>query len=119
MRQFDRNFIDLGHAVDHLLAAEREEQLQAPAVPTDGEVAAVHVSHDFGQTWQEASLEAPANRFAWQHFSASIELPQAGYYEIWARATDTQGRTQPVTTPGWNPRGYGNNMVHRIAVLAS
>lgn len=85
----------------------------------DGEVAAVHVSHDFGQTWQEASVEAPANRFSWQHFSASIEFPQAGYYEIWARATDTQGRTQPVTTPGWNPRGYGNNMVHRIAVLAS
>ncbi|SIO54467.1 DMSO/TMAO reductase YedYZ, molybdopterin-dependent catalytic subunit [Rhodovulum sp. ES.010] len=84
----------------------------------DGDVAAVHVSHDFGQTWAEANLEAPANRYAWQHFSATVDLPQAGYYEIWSRATDTQGRTQPVTTPGWNPRGYGNNMVHRIAVLA-
>ncbi|WP_349359123.1 sulfite oxidase [Stappia sp.] len=85
----------------------------------DGDVASVHVSHDFGQTWQEAELEKPVNRYAWQHFTARIPLPQAGYYEIWARATDTQGRTQPVTTPGWNPRGYGNNMVHRIAVLAS
>ncbi|MGC9420293.1 MAG: sulfite oxidase [Rhodovulum sp.] len=85
----------------------------------DGDVAAVHISHDFGQTWAEATLEAPANRYAWQHFSATVDLPQAGYYEIWSRATDAQGRTQPVTTPGWNPRGYGNNMVHRIAVLAS
>lgn len=84
----------------------------------DGEVAAVHVSHDFGQTWAEAALEAPVNPYAWQHFSATIELPQNGYYEIWSRATDMAGRVQPVTTPGWNPRGYGNNMVHRIAVLA-
>jgi DMSO/TMAO reductase YedYZ molybdopterin-dependent catalytic subunit len=84
----------------------------------DGEVAAVHVSHDFGQTWQEAALEAPVNRYAWQHFTATVDLPQPGYYEIWSRATDTDGRVQPVTTPGWNPRGYGNNMVHRIAVLA-
>jgi len=85
----------------------------------DGAVAAVHTSIDFGQTWQQATLEAPANAYAWQHFNAEIELPQAGYYEIWSRATDMEGRTQPVTTPGWNPRGYGNNMVHRIAVLAS
>ncbi|MGD1887899.1 MAG: sulfite oxidase [Cohaesibacteraceae bacterium] len=84
----------------------------------DGEVAKVETSIDFGQTWQEATLDAPVNAFAWQHFRATIEVPQAGYYEVWAKATDTQGRRQPITTPGWNPRGYGNNMVHRIAVLA-
>ncbi|MGF1447067.1 MAG: sulfite oxidase [Pikeienuella sp.] len=85
----------------------------------DGEVAALHTSIDFGQTWQEADLQAPANRYAWQRFTAEIDFPQAGYYEVWTRATDAEGRMQPVTTPGWNPRGYGNNMVHRIAVLAS
>ncbi len=85
----------------------------------DGEVASLHTSIDFGQTWQEAKLEAPANRYAWQRFSAEVSFPQAGYFEVWARATDMEGRMQPVTTPGWNPRGYGNNMVHRIAVLAT
>lgn len=85
----------------------------------DGEVASVETSIDFGQTWQMAELDAPVNAFAWQHFRASIEVPQAGYYEVWTRATDGEGRTQPVTTPGWNPRGYGNNMVHRIAVIAA
>lgn len=84
----------------------------------DGEVAKVETSIDFGQTWQEAELDAPVNAFAWQHFRATIQVPQAGYYEVWAKATDTMGRRQPITTPGWNPRGYGNNMVHRIAVLA-
>lgn len=85
----------------------------------DGEVAMVETSIDFGQTWQQAELDAPANAYAWQHFRQSITVPQAGYYEIWAKATDAQGRRQPITTPGWNPRGYGNNMVHRIAVLAA
>ena len=85
----------------------------------DGEVAGMETSIDFGQTWQMAELDAPVNPYAWQHFRASIEVPLPGYYEVWARATDGEGRTQPVTTPGWNPRGYGNNMVHRIAVIAA
>ncbi len=85
----------------------------------DGEVAGMETSIDFGQTWQRAELDAPVNRYAWQHFRASIAVPLPGYYEVWARATDGEGRTQPVTTPGWNPRGYGNNMVHRIAVIAA
>lgn len=79
-------------------------------------VAAVDISIDFGQTWQHARLEKPANRLAWQHFAASIDFPQKGYYEVWARATDNQGRSQPMVVPGWNPRGYLNNACHRIAV---
>lgn len=79
-------------------------------------VARLDVSIDFGQTWQRAALEAPVNRLAWQHFSAQIELPQRGYYEVWARATDDRGRSQPMLLPGWNPGGYLNNACHRIAV---
>lgn len=82
----------------------------------DLEVAAVDVSIDFGQSWQSAKLEKPVNRLAWQHFSAQIEFPQRGYYEVWARATDSEGRAQPMVVPGWNPRGYLNNACHRIAV---
>ena len=39
-----------------------------------------------------------------------------GYYEVWARATDDQGIMQPMVVPGWNPKGYLNNAMHRIAV---
>ncbi|MEE4190334.1 MAG: hypothetical protein V2I66_02080, partial [Halieaceae bacterium] len=39
-----------------------------------------------------------------------------GYYEVWARATDSSGVAQPMVVPGWNPRGYLNNATHRIAV---
>lgn len=82
----------------------------------DHEVSEVFVSTDFGATWQKAGLEAPANRFAWQHWQAALEFPQAGYYEIWARAVDSAGRSQPMVLPGWNPKGYLNNACHRIAV---
>ena len=84
----------------------------------DLEVAAMHVSIDFGATWQKAELDAPANRLAWQHWRADVEFPETGYYEVWARATDSSGRAQPMVLPGWNPKGYLNNACHRIAVQA-
>lgn len=85
----------------------------------DGPVAAMHVSRDFGATWHEARLEPPSNPFAWQHWSAELRFSGPGYYEVWARATDHAGRQQPMIIPGWNPRGYLNNAMHRISVRAS
>ncbi len=82
----------------------------------DLEVRRMYTSIDFGATWQRARLERPANRLAWQHWTAEVEFPQSGYYEIWARAEDETGRSQPMVLPGWNPRGYLNNACHRIAV---
>ncbi len=84
----------------------------------DLNVAAVDVSTDFGATWQPADLAPPGNKFAWQHWRIGVTLPEAGYFEIWARARDSNGRAQPATTPGWNPKGYLNNMQHRIAIFA-
>lgn len=84
-----------------------------------GDIAAVDVSIDFGQTWISATLEPAKNKFAWQRFRADVTLPEAGYYEVWARATDMNGVAQPPVVPGWNPRGYGNNMQHRIAMIAT
>jgi len=83
----------------------------------DLDVAAIDVSLDFGATWQKADLERPKNKYAWQHWRVQLSLPEAGYYEVWARATDSLGVMQPALTPGWNPKGYLNNMQHRIAVF--
>ena len=93
-------------------------QVQGHAWAGDNAVDTVDVSIDFGTTWQRAQLKSPRNRYAWQQWNSEITFPQVGYYEIWARATDDLGRMQPATTPGWNPRGYLNNMQHRIAVFA-
>ena len=107
---FPRSGIE--HAVGQPLA------LRGHAWAGDAEVSEVHVSIDFGATWMKADLEGPANRFAWQHWNASVRLPETGYFEVWARATDDMGRAQPMVLPGWNPKGYLNNACHRIAVQA-
>ena len=82
----------------------------------DLEVTEVAYSIDFGASWKKCLVEKPANRLAWQHFSARINFPQKGYYEVWAKATDSQGISQPMLVPGWNPKGYLNNACHRIAI---
>ena len=80
------------------------------------EVSKMEYSIDFGSTWHTCSLKRPKNRLAWQHFNATVSFPKKGYYEVWGRATDTNGKAQPMVLPGWNPKGYLNNACHRIAV---
>lgn len=83
-----------------------------------GDVTAMHVSYDFGTTWIKCDLKKPVNKYAWQRWTAEIKLPKKGYYEIWARATDNTGKMQPMLVPGWNPEGYCNNAMQRIAIKA-
>ncbi len=80
------------------------------------EIVAVDYSIDFGVTWHSCSISAAANKYAWQHFDAQVDFPQSGYYEIWVRATDSDGLSQPMLLAGWNPKGYLNNACHRIAI---
>ncbi len=84
----------------------------------DLDVAAVDLSTDFGATWHSATLDLPTNKYAWQQWRAPVRFDAPGYYEVWARATDAEGRMQPPLPPGWNPKGYLNNMMHRVAVFA-
>ena len=85
----------------------------------DHAVRDVFTSIDFGATWQRATLEPPANRLAWQQWATWIEPSRSGYYEVWARAVDDEGRSQPMVLPAWNPRGYLNNACHRIALAVA
>jgi len=81
----------------------------------DNVVERVDVSIDFGKTWVAANLAAPHNPYAWQHWNADLTFPTPGYYEIWSRATDDKGNAQPFAV-AWNPKGYLNNSIQRIAV---
>lgn len=84
----------------------------------DREIASLDVSFDFGATWQKAELDAPVNSGAWQNWRTNITFPEAGYYEVWARATDTSGEMQPFAID-WNPKGYLNNTMHRVGLRVS
>lgn len=101
------------HSTDTPLA------LHGHAWAGDRAVARLQWSIDFGQTWRDADLAAPANRLAWQNWDAEVRFPGAGYFEVWALATDDAGVSQPMVLPGWNPKGYLNNAAHRIAVYVS
>ena len=98
-----------------LTLAGRELEVAGHAWAGDTEVARVDLSTDYGATWQPAGLAAPHNPHAWQRFSARVKFPKAGYYQVWARATDREGVSQPFT-PAWNPKGYLNNALHSISV---
>ncbi len=93
-------------------------EVRGKAWAGDLSVKEVEVSIDFGASWQKAKLEKAPNRLAWQKWSTTVSLPLDGYYEVWARATDSNGKKQPMVLPGWNPRGYLNNSCHRIAIQA-
>jgi DMSO/TMAO reductase YedYZ molybdopterin-dependent catalytic subunit len=70
------------------------------------EVATVEISVDKGANWRPAAVE-PRRQMAWQKFSTTIEcIP--GPLTIMARATDSDGATQPARD--------ARNSVHSIKV---
>ncbi|WP_163835312.1 molybdopterin-dependent oxidoreductase [Spartinivicinus ruber] len=92
-----------------------ELEIRGHAWAGDRLVNQVDISIDFGATWQQAGLGQPANKGAWQRFKTTVKFPKTGYYEIWVKATDDHGVSQPFAID-WNPKGYLNNSFHRIAV---
>ncbi|MEM6628673.1 MAG: sulfite oxidase [Bacteroidota bacterium] len=99
-----------------ILQKGRSLTLSGKAWTGKGSINKVEVSMDYGRSWQETELSESSNRYAWVSWQGSLSFPEKGYFEIWARASDTEGRRQPILLPGWNPKGYLNNACHRIAV---
>ena len=99
-------------------AAARALEVRGHAWAGERAVDAVRFSIDFGATWTPAALDEPVNPHAWQNWRAAIEFPGPGYYEIWARATGSGGVSQPHAV-AWNPKGYLNNAMHRVAVTVA
>jgi len=65
-----------------------------------GAITRVEVSVDGGQTWHDAHLEGPREKWIWARWSYLWEVNEPGHYKLMARATDEEGRTQPQTK--WN-----------------
>ncbi|HFU2365882.1 TPA: sulfite oxidase, partial [Campylobacter lari] len=96
--------------------ANKKFEVRGKAWAGELEVKEVYVSNDYGVTWTKAKVEKPLNRLAWQKWSTQISIPSKGYYEIWARAVDSEGNSQPMVLAQWNPNGYINNACHRVNV---
>ncbi len=100
-----------------LPAGTRGLDLRGQAWAGDLTVSAVHVSVDFGASWQAMGVNPPPNSHSWQRWTGRVALPSDGYFEIWYRATDSNGRMQPHVAANWNPQGYGANPISRVAIL--
>lgn len=98
------------------IKANKKFEVRGKAWAGELEVSEVYVSVDYGVTWTKAKVEKPLNRLAWQKWNTKISLPTKGYYEIWARAVDNKGQSQPMVLAQWNPNGYINNACHRVNV---
>ena len=73
-----------------LAAGTRKLDLRGHAWAGDYDIKTVDISTDYGVSWKSAKVDAPPNKFAWQRFTAAVDLPTSGYYEIWAKATDSK-----------------------------
>ena len=111
MITYPRNGIELSDGNSDLV-------IRGHAWAGEAAVQAVDISMDFGATWQRAMLDPPANKYSWQQWRAALAFPVPGYFELWSRAVDELGRMQPFAID-WNPKGYLNNSMHRIAVRVS
>ena len=75
----------------------------------------VEVSTDSGANWKPAQLGHDQSKYAWRLWTYVWKASKAGDYTIMARATDSQGRTQPETAV-WNPSGYLYNAVDQVKI---
>ncbi|MFD1827629.1 MULTISPECIES: sulfite oxidase [Mumia] len=78
-------------------------------------VTRVEVSTDGGATWRDAEVDPPTEPYAWQRWSA-LWHATPGYVELCVRATDADGRTQPLAQR-WNRQGMANTHVQRVPVV--
>jgi DMSO/TMAO reductase YedYZ molybdopterin-dependent catalytic subunit len=83
---------------DDALAAD-SQAIRGLAWSGGGRIERVEVSVDGGESWADAHLEEPRERWLWTRWSHRWE-PAPGAHTLMARATDEQGRVQPQTP--WN-----------------
>ncbi|CAB5123268.1 hypothetical protein D3OALGB2SA_3121 [Olavius algarvensis associated proteobacterium Delta 3] len=75
----------------------------------------VEVSTDGGGSWNTADFLGPDESYSWRQWQYIWEVSEPGEYRIMARATDREGRQQPMNA-SWNVQRYGNNGVHEHAI---
>ncbi|MGH1565768.1 sulfite oxidase [Mumia sp. DW29H23] len=78
-------------------------------------IARVEVSTDGGDSWADAEVAPPGEAYEWQRWSF-VWHATPRRTELCVRATDADGRTQPVSQR-WNRQGMANSHVQRVPVL--
>jgi len=84
-------------AQGEIISANSKVRIHGAAWTSDDEITKVEVSTDGGSVWSEAKLIGAAKRNAWRLWEFNWKTPsKPGKQKLIARATDSQGRTQPI-----------------------
>lgn len=82
----------------------------------EGTIVKVEISTDNGQTWNNVKLQTPLDQnYGWVSWTYEWKIVDRGEYTIMSKATDSQGRVQPMS-PFWNRKGYGYNAMDQVKV---
>jgi DMSO/TMAO reductase YedYZ molybdopterin-dependent catalytic subunit len=80
-----------------IVPANSTVRVHGAAWTSDGEITKVELATDGGSTWNEAKLIGEAKPNAWRLWEFDWETPaKPGKQTLIARATDSNGRTQPI-----------------------
>lgn len=78
-------------------------------------LAEVRISLDQGKSWTLTEIDSSDGPYAWQHWQAHGRL-EPGQHEVWVRAVDAWGRSQPLDgLATWNPGGWDWHGVDRVS----
>ena len=84
-------------AEGEIISANSKVRIHGAAWASDDEITKVEVSTDGGSVWSEGKLIGVAKRNAWRLWEFDWKTPsKLGKQKLIARATDSQGRTQPI-----------------------
>ena len=92
-----------------------EVPIEGVAFTGEGEVTRVEISTDEGRQWHVADFIGERASFAWRLWRYRWKEARPGAYTLLARATDSKGQIQPMST-SWNPSGYLWNAVDRVRI---
>ncbi len=113
--------------MSYILDPEEGAKLKAGAVTVSGvayndgsaPMESLLISIDRGQSWQRAKFEVPDSPYAWYRWTIQANL-KPGVNEIWSRAIDALGRSQPLDgSIYWNPNGYEWTGVYKVQVIVN
>lgn len=113
--------------MSYILSPEPGASLKAGPVSVSGvayndgsaRLESVLVSVDRGKSWHPAGFETRESPYAWYQWTIDTTL-EPGVQEIWSRAIDDLGRSQPLDgSVYWNPNGYEWTGVFKTEVTVS
>ena len=113
----DANHIHMGDGstCKEIKLSAGKHTIRGMAWSGEGSISKVEVSVNNGETWLPAQVGKTKSSYAWQKWEFVWEAGQAGHFLVRARATDKNGRIQPIRAY-WNFRGFANNAIHAVPV---